>query len=130
MEPRTSSNKLLLTDFAADLIFEAEDDLHDLILKAEPILDDSKLALDNLAFLQHSCTVSKGCSTSQAHDRTSIFSPSSAQQHIELRRCQKYAELRDASRSIVEIQRLEMQYGKPRVVYIRGLSPQTALCRV
>ena len=117
MEPQTRNNKLLLSDLSADLILEAEENLHDLIQRAEQILDDLELALEISAFSQHQSIVSKGCSTSQLHDRTSILKASSGQ-HPELRRCQKYAELRDASQSIVETQRLEMQYVKPRVVYI------------
>jgi hypothetical protein len=117
MEPQTRSNKLLLSDLSADLTLEAKKDLHDLIQRAEQVLDDLELALYISAFSQHQSTVLKCCSTLQPHDRTSIFKPSSGQ-HPELRRCQKYAELRDASQSI-EAQRLEMQYAKPRVVYIR-----------
>jgi hypothetical protein len=118
MEPQTRNNKLLLSDLSADLILEAKENLHDLIQRVKQILDDLELALDISAFSQHQYTVSKGCSTSQPYNRTSIFKPSSGQ-HPELRRCQKYAELRDASQSIVETQRIEMQYVKPRVVYIR-----------
>ena len=120
MEPRTYSTKFLLSDLSADLVLEVEENLDNLIQRAEQILDDLELALDVLAVSQHRYTVSKGCSSSQPHDRTSISSPSSELQHPELRRCPKYTELRDASRSIVEIQRLEMQYGKPRVVHIKG----------
>jgi hypothetical protein len=53
MEPGTFSNKFLLSDLSADLILEVEANLHDLIQKAEQILDDLKLALDILAFSQH-----------------------------------------------------------------------------
>ncbi len=119
MEPQTHSRKLLLSDLSANLILEAEEKLHDLIQRAEQISDDLELALNISAFSQRQYTVSKGCSTSQLHDPTSIFKPSFGPEHPELRRCQKYAELRDASQSIVEAQRLEMQYVKPRVVYIR-----------
>jgi hypothetical protein len=132
MESRTQRTNLLLSNLSADLILEAEEHLHDLMQRAEQILDDLELALDISAFSQHQYTVSKeGCSTSQPHDRTSIFKPSSGQ-HPELRRCQKYAELRDASQSIVETQRLEMQYVKPRTVYIRRLNlpHRTALSKV
>ena len=119
MEPQRRSNKLLLSDLSTDLILEAEQDLHDLIQRAEQVLNDLELALYISTFSQHQyTTISKGCSTLQPHDRTSSFKPSSGQ-HPELRRCQKYAELRDASQSIVETQRLEMQYVKPKVVYIR-----------
>lgn len=118
MESRTQRTNLLLSNLSADLILKAKEHLHDLIQRAEQILDDLELALDISAFSQHQYTLSKGCSTSQSHDRTSIFKTSSGQ-HPELRRCQKYAELRDASQSLVETQRLEMQYVKPRAVYIR-----------
>lgn len=118
MEPQTRNNKLLLSDLSADLILEAKENLHNLIQRVKQILDDLELALDISAFSQHQYTVSKGCSTSQPHNRTSIFKPSS-RQHPKLRRCQKYAELRDASQSIVKTQRMEMQYVKARVVYIR-----------
>jgi hypothetical protein len=73
MEPQTRSNHLLLSDLFADLILEAEDVLHDLIQRAEQNLDDLELALDISAFSQHQYTVSKGCSTSQPHKGTSIF---------------------------------------------------------
>jgi hypothetical protein len=119
MEPQTHSRKLLLSDLSADLILEAEGNLRDLIQRAEQILDDLELTLNISAFSQRQYTVSRRCSTSQLHDSTSIFKPSSGPQHPELRRCQRYAELRDASQSIVEAQRLEMQCVKPRVVYIR-----------
>jgi hypothetical protein len=119
MTPQTHSRTLPLSDLSADLILEAEENLHDLIQRAEQILDDLELALNISAFSQHQYTVSKGCSTSQLHDQTSIFKPSSGREHPELRRCKKYAELRDASQSIVETQRLEMQYVKPRVVYVK-----------
>lgn len=118
MEPQIRNNKLLLSDLSADLILEAEENLYKRIHRAEQILDDLELALDISAFSQHQYTVTKGCSTSQPHERVSIFKPSSGQ-YPKLRRSQKYAELRDASQSIVEAQRLEMQYVKPRVVYIR-----------
>lgn len=121
MEPH--SRKLLLSDLSTDLILEAEEKLHDLIQRAEQ--DDFELALNISAFSQR--PVSKGCSTSQLHDLTSTFKPSSGPEHPELRRCQKYAELRDASQSIVEAQRFEMQYVKPRVVYIRKPPSQIAL---
>jgi hypothetical protein len=77
METQTPSNKLLLSDLSANLILEAEENLHDLIQRAEQILDDLELALDISAFSHHQYTVSNGCSTSQPHDRTSIFKPSS-----------------------------------------------------
>src|SRR5690349_2196135 len=103
MEPQTHSRKLQLLDSSADLILEAEEKLHDLIQRADQ--DDLELALNISAFSQSQYTVSRGCGTSQLHDPASIFKPSSGPEHPELRRCQKYAELRDASQSIVEAQR-------------------------
>ncbi len=117
MEPQTRSRKLQLSDSSADLILKAKEKLHNLLQKADQ--DDLELALNISAFSQRQYTVSKGCSTSQLHGPTLIFKPSSRLEHPELRRCQKYAELRDASQSIVKAQRLEMRYVKPRVVYIR-----------
>lgn len=121
MEPRTHSGKLSLLDLSADLILEAEGNLYDLVQRAEQILSDLEIALDILTFSRYQHTVSQGYNTSQLHDHTLIFNPSSdtGPENPGLRRCQKYAELRDASQSIVETQRLEMQYVKLRVVYIR-----------
>lgn len=119
MEPQTSSNKLLLLDLSVDLILEAEENLYDLIQRAEQILDDLELALDISAFSQRQYTVSKGYSTSQLHNPTLVSKPSSGPEHPALRRCKKYADLRDASQSIVETQRLEMHYVKPRVVHVK-----------
>jgi hypothetical protein len=121
MELQPHRRELLLSNLYADLIFEAKENLHDLMHNAEQILNDLELALDILAFSQHQYTVSKSCSTLQLHDRTSVskLSLNKFPEHPELRRCQKYAELRVVSQSIVETQRLEMRYVKPRVVYIR-----------
>jgi hypothetical protein len=117
MEPRAHIRKLLLSDLYVDLIFEAEESLHDLLRNAEHILNDLELALDNLASSQHQYTASESCNTLQLHDRTAIFKLSS-DTGPELRRCRKYAELRDISQSIVETQRLELRYVKPTIVYI------------
>jgi hypothetical protein len=115
MENQTYSSKLLLLEFSADLIFEVEENIHDLIQRALQILDDLELALNILEFSQHQY----GCNHPHLHYHTSIFIPSShrSPEYPELRRSQKYAELRDASQRIVEAQRMEMQYVKPRVVY-------------
>lgn len=51
IEPQTCNNKLLLLDLSADLIFEAKENLYNLIQRAKQILDDLELALDILAFL-------------------------------------------------------------------------------
>jgi hypothetical protein len=121
MESQTYRRELLLSDLYTDLIFEAEENLHELMRSAEQILNNLELALDILVFSQHQYTVSKSCNTLQLYDRTSIFKLSSdtGPEYPELRRCQKYTELRDVSQSIVETQRLELRYVKPRVVYIR-----------
>lgn len=119
MTPQKHSRASTLSDLPADLILEAKENLHDLIQRAEQILDNLELALHISAFSQHQYTVFKGCHTSQLHDQTLIFKPSSGRNYSELRRCKKYAELRDTSQSIVETQRLEMQYVKPRVMYVK-----------
>jgi hypothetical protein len=133
MNPQTHSGKMMLLDLSAELISEAEESLLALVQRAEQILDDLKLTLDVLTFSQSKHPVSQGCNTSQLYYHTPVFKPftDTGHEHPGLRRCQKYAELREASQGIVETQRLNMQYVKPRVVYIRNLSSRTTLaCRV
>lgn len=101
---------LPLLDLSAELIHEAEENLFNLLQRAEQILNDSELALDILAFSQYPRIISQNCNTLQIHGHTSTFKLSSDAGTVypRLRRCQKYAELRDASQSIVETQRLEI----------------------
>ena len=40
MEPRTHSNKLLLSDLPANLITEAEEIIHDMVQETKQILDN------------------------------------------------------------------------------------------
>jgi hypothetical protein len=121
MEKQTHSSKLLFLEFSANLIFEVEENIRDLIQRTLQILDDLELALNILEFSQHQYTAPKGCNHPHLHYHTSIFIPSAnrSPDYPELRRCQKYTELRDASQRIIEAQRMEMKYVKPRVVYNR-----------
>ena len=120
MKLQTHSGRMTLSDLSAELIREAEENLLAVPQKAEQILKDLELALDILTFSQSLETVPQGCNTSQLYYRTPIFkhSTDTSPKHPELRRCQKYAELRVESQGIVETQRLKMQYVKPKIVYI------------
>jgi hypothetical protein len=68
IEHQIRSRELLLSDLSADLIFEVEENLHDLMQRALQILDDLKLALDILAFSHYQYTASKDCNTSHLHN--------------------------------------------------------------